>query len=220
MSERTRVQEVVETVVNCFGLSMVGAMTRVENVIVTFSTAPHEVPEAFVARLVGWLEEHPAAAVAAPRLLNLDGSTQATGFRFPGAWQVALDWFPAHPRLLISRLNGRYPRYLDATSFQIDHPLGALMCVRRAAIDVVGGFEALLIRLQLAAPNGRILDANAYNQVFTFLPRPLDGLGIQASYTHTSVQADYTAGARPIKDELIVSVKALEDAEVILVDAA
>jgi TonB-dependent receptor len=43
----------------------------------------------------------------------------------------------------------------------------------------------------------------AYNQVFTFLPAPFDGLGFQASYTHTSVQASYTAGARPIKDQLI-----------------
>ncbi|WP_443478827.1 TonB-dependent receptor [Novosphingobium aerophilum] len=43
----------------------------------------------------------------------------------------------------------------------------------------------------------------AYHQVFTFLPQPFDGLGLQASYTRTSVQADYTAGSRTIKDEMI-----------------
>lgn len=43
----------------------------------------------------------------------------------------------------------------------------------------------------------------AYNQLFTFLPAPFDGLGLQASYTHTSVKANYTAGSRPIRDELI-----------------
>ncbi|MBB3475209.1 TonB-dependent receptor [Sphingomonas sp. BK345] len=43
----------------------------------------------------------------------------------------------------------------------------------------------------------------AYSQVFTFLPKPLDGLGVQASYTHTSVQADYKAGDREIRDQLI-----------------
>ena len=32
---------------------------------------------------------------------------------------------------------------------------------------VVGGVEALLIRLQLAAPNGTILSAGTYNQMFT-----------------------------------------------------
>ncbi len=50
----------------------------------------------------------------------------------------------------------------------IDHKrVGIMYGVTAMAWFVVGGFEALLIRLQLAAPNGRILDANAYNQVFT-----------------------------------------------------
>ncbi len=43
----------------------------------------------------------------------------------------------------------------------------------------------------------------AYNQVFSFLPAPFDGLGVQGSYTHTSVRADYTAGSREIRDQLI-----------------
>ncbi len=50
----------------------------------------------------------------------------------------------------------------------IDHKrVGIMYGVTAMAWFVIGGFEALLIRLQLAAPNGRILDANAYNQVFT-----------------------------------------------------
>ena len=32
---------------------------------------------------------------------------------------------------------------------------------------VIGGVEALLIRLQLATPNGKLLSADLYNQVFT-----------------------------------------------------
>ncbi len=32
---------------------------------------------------------------------------------------------------------------------------------------IVGGIEALLIRLQLAAPNGKVLNADVYNQMFT-----------------------------------------------------
>ncbi|MCT8002906.1 TonB-dependent receptor [Sphingomonas sanguinis] len=43
----------------------------------------------------------------------------------------------------------------------------------------------------------------AYSQVFTFLPEPFDGFGVQGSYTHTEVQADYMAGSRSIKDQLI-----------------
>jgi len=43
----------------------------------------------------------------------------------------------------------------------------------------------------------------AYSQVFTFLPAPFDGFGVQGSYTHTEVKADYMAGSRLIKDQLI-----------------
>ena len=32
---------------------------------------------------------------------------------------------------------------------------------------MVGGVEALLIRLQLAQPNGKLLSASTYNQMFT-----------------------------------------------------
>src|SRR5207247_1005355 len=35
------------------------------------------------------------------------------------------------------------------------------------AFFLVGGFEALLIRAQLATPNGKVLNANVYDQVFT-----------------------------------------------------
>src|SRR5262245_42006975 len=50
----------------------------------------------------------------------------------------------------------------------IDHKrVGILYGVTAMLFFVVGGVEALLIRVQLAAPNGRILDADAYNQVFT-----------------------------------------------------
>lgn len=52
--------------------------------------------------------------------------------------------------------------------------------------------------------NAKVYGAEAaYSQVFTFLPQPFDGFGVQGSYTHTEVKADYTAGSRTIKDQLI-----------------
>jgi TonB-dependent receptor len=52
--------------------------------------------------------------------------------------------------------------------------------------------------------NAKVYGAEAaYSQVFTFLPAPFDGFGAQGSYTHTEVQADYTAGSRQIRDQLI-----------------
>jgi cytochrome c oxidase subunit 1 len=50
----------------------------------------------------------------------------------------------------------------------IDHKrIGILYGVTAMAFFVIGGLEALLIRLQLVAPNGQILDENLYNQIFT-----------------------------------------------------
>jgi cytochrome c oxidase subunit 1 len=49
-----------------------------------------------------------------------------------------------------------------------DHKrIGILYGASAMAFFVIGGIEALLIRLQLATPNGEILSADAYNQMFT-----------------------------------------------------
>jgi N-acetylglucosaminyl-diphospho-decaprenol L-rhamnosyltransferase len=88
-----------------------------------------------------FMETRPRAAVAGGRLRYPDGGFQHSSFRFPGLGQIFLDVFPLNWRLTESRFNGRYPRDWDERAFEIDHPLGALMCVRRAAIDQVGGFD-------------------------------------------------------------------------------
>ncbi len=50
----------------------------------------------------------------------------------------------------------------------VDHKkIGILYGVAALFFFVVGGIEALLIRLQLATPNGTVLGADMYNQVFT-----------------------------------------------------
>jgi cytochrome c oxidase subunit I len=50
----------------------------------------------------------------------------------------------------------------------VDHKkIGILYGTTALFFFVVGGVEALLIRLQLARPNGRLLSADAYNQIFT-----------------------------------------------------
>jgi iron complex outermembrane receptor protein len=70
-------------------------------------------------------------------------------------------------------------------------------------IDIPGR-GTVLLSTQVNGGNAKVYGVEAaYNQVFEFLPAPFDGLGFQASFTHTSVQSDYTAGARPIKNQLI-----------------
>jgi GT2 family glycosyltransferase len=51
---------------------------------------------------------------------------------------IFLDFFPLHHVAMNSRLNGRYPQHAYAQPFEIDHPLGAFMAVRRAVLDEVG----------------------------------------------------------------------------------
>ena len=52
--------------------------------------------------------------------------------------------------------------------FTVDHKkIGIMYGVVSMFFFIVGGVEALLIRLQLAAPDGHILSADKYNQMFT-----------------------------------------------------
>ena len=68
---------------------------------------------------------------------------------------------------------GVFKRPVESTGwrswfFTVDHKqLGIMYGVVSLTFFVVGGLEALLIRLQLAQPNGKILSADLYNQMFT-----------------------------------------------------
>lgn len=88
--------------------------------------------------LVAFLEAHPRAGAAGPRLLGPDGSVQENAFTFPTLAMSFLDFFPLHGRIYRSRLNGRYPEMYGERPFPIDHPLGACLLLRGAALAQVG----------------------------------------------------------------------------------
>jgi GT2 family glycosyltransferase len=97
-------------------------------------------------QLIEFLRAYPRAGVAAPKLLNADGSLQHAGFRFPGFGQMFMDLFPPRgrfARLLDSPLNGRYPAraYASGAPFQVDHTLGAAFAVRAETIAECGLFD-------------------------------------------------------------------------------
>lgn len=97
-----------------------------------------------IAHLVAFLDERPGVGLAGPRLVYRDGRFQHSAFSFPGISQLAFDLWPISARLYESRLNGRYPRRLyrpDNPPFEIDHPLGAAMMVRRDVAEKTGGFD-------------------------------------------------------------------------------
>ena len=72
-----------------------------------------------------------------------------------------------------SNAYGAFKRPVSSTGwrswvFTVDHKkLGIMYGVVAMTFFIVGGVEALLIRLQLAAPNNKVLSAGAYNQMFT-----------------------------------------------------
>lgn len=90
--------------------------------------------------LAEFLAHTPQAGIAGARLLYGDGSFQHSAFDFPGLWQLAFDLLPMPGRLVESGLNGRYfpSQYNGGKPFEIGHPLGAAMCVRREAILQAG----------------------------------------------------------------------------------
>lgn len=68
---------------------------------------------------------------------------------------------------------GLFPRPTSSTGWvswltTVDHKrIGIMYGIAALFFFVVGGLEALLIRAQLAGPNGEVLSADAYNQIFT-----------------------------------------------------
>ncbi len=100
-------------------------------------------------QMAAFLRDNPQAGGVGAHLRYGDCSFQHGAFRFPGLVQVALDLLPLAdlpgirrflPRLLDSRLNGRYPRALwdGRMPFPVDFVLGAALMVRGAAIRQVG----------------------------------------------------------------------------------
>ena len=92
--------------------------------------------------LLSDMRERSRAAVIGPGLRYATGQLQHSAFRFPGLWQIALEFFCPHPLLLESWLNGRYPvQERSLEPFECDHPLGAAMLVRPSALMEVGPLD-------------------------------------------------------------------------------
>jgi N-acetylglucosaminyl-diphospho-decaprenol L-rhamnosyltransferase len=83
----------------------------------------------------------PHIGLAAPLLLNPDGTLQSHGYRFPGIANVVFDVLPAPARLRESPLNGRTHLGDGRSPVRIDYPLGAAWLVRRAALEQVGPLD-------------------------------------------------------------------------------
>lgn len=99
--------------------------------------------EQAVERLVALAESEPRAGVVGPRLLNPDGTLQPSVRGFPTVWRLAteyffLRWLAPRSRLL----NTFYGAGFDHRSRrEADFLVGAVLLVRRAALDEIGVFD-------------------------------------------------------------------------------
>ena len=95
--------------------------------------------------LVHFLDEHPGAGVAGPRLENPDGSDQGTARAFPTP--AAALFGRRSPLTRVFPRNRFSRRYLSgrerqgAQPFEVDWVSGACLVIRRAVIDDVGGLD-------------------------------------------------------------------------------
>jgi GT2 family glycosyltransferase len=127
--------------------------SRANNVGIARATGRHVLvlnPDTVVSataleQLALWLDEHPQAGVAAPRLVNPDGSDQQTARSFPtpsaalfGRRSPLTRWFP-HNRFSSRFLSGR--GHQGNVPFRVDWVSGAAMMVSAGAIAAVGAFD-------------------------------------------------------------------------------
>ena len=97
------------------------------------------------ARLAAWMDAHPRVGAAGPRILNTDGSVQASARRFPdlttgiagrSSWLTRM--FPRNP---LSRHNLAPSQTHSDAARAVDWVSGAVMIIRREAFDAIGGFD-------------------------------------------------------------------------------
>lgn len=94
--------------------------------------------------LVTFMDTHPDVGMVGPKLLNPDGSVQASRFRFMDPWVIAYRRLPL--LRLLPFATRAVDHYLmgdaDHTKTQdVDYLLGAAILARRTAIEEVGVFD-------------------------------------------------------------------------------
>jgi N-acetylglucosaminyl-diphospho-decaprenol L-rhamnosyltransferase len=96
-----------------------------------------------ISALVEELDRHPRAGIVGPRLLNEDGTVQASCFQFPRPLQMALRM--TFLGALADRVPGLRRRYRYAwspdASEAVPWVLGAALALRRDSFSAVGGFD-------------------------------------------------------------------------------
>jgi GT2 family glycosyltransferase len=96
-----------------------------------------------IGELARFADANPRVGVAGPRILGTDGKLQASVRGFPTLWRLATEYFFLRKLAPRSRaLNAFYGAGFDYRSVrEADFLMGAVLLLRRAAVDEVGGFD-------------------------------------------------------------------------------
>jgi GT2 family glycosyltransferase len=118
------------------------AATRGEYVIIS---NPDAVPEpGCVAALAEFANAHPRCGIAGPKMLNPDGTLQASRRSFPTVGGTIVRRTPL--RTLFPPLRWQKRHYLldrpTDEPLQVDTMLGAFLLMRRTMLDEIGGWDA------------------------------------------------------------------------------
>jgi len=101
------------------------------------------VREGCVEVLARFLDDHPLAAAAGPKILNIDGTLQNKGFCFPSIAGSLLFLSGAEKLIAAKTLNRLFPGfYWDENEVaEVDFLHGCCMLIRKDAIEATGGFS-------------------------------------------------------------------------------
>ena len=101
-------------------------------------------PPGAIHALAAWLGSHPRCGIAAPRILNPDGTVEYSARAYPDSFTFLFNRYSLLTRLWPGNPWSRRYLMLDwdhASARSVDWVSGAAMLVRRAAIDAVGGMD-------------------------------------------------------------------------------
>ncbi|HEY3069487.1 MAG TPA: glycosyltransferase family 2 protein [Gaiellaceae bacterium] len=96
-----------------------------------------------IGRLVAFMDANSQVGVAGPRIVGTDGRLQKSVRGFPTVWRIATEYFFLRKLAPRSRaLNAFYGAGFDYSARrEADFLMGAVLLLRRAAVEQVGGFD-------------------------------------------------------------------------------
>jgi N-acetylglucosaminyl-diphospho-decaprenol L-rhamnosyltransferase len=130
------------------------AIGQLETRYVLLLNADTQLTPGTVEALAAYLDDHPAAAMAGPRIVNRGGTYEASAHRFPTPISLLLHarWWPGpqsqpapdpsgDPQKSRLRQSLALPRPGEWRARQVDWILGAALAVRLEAFEAVRGFD-------------------------------------------------------------------------------